>query len=458
MRSLSLAELCVPLAARLVGDDVMFDSVSTDSRAISRGDLFVALTGDNFDAHAFLPQVAQAGAGAALVAAGTATTLPTLQVEDTQRALGKLGAYNRGLFTGTLVAITGSNGKTTAKNMIHAVLSQAGSTLATDGNFNNEIGVPLTLLRLHPGVEYAVVEMGAAKAGDIRWLCELGRPAIGVLLNAMPAHLEGFGSVADVAAAKGEIFDDLGAADYAVINADQPFAKQWRRRAKEARVLDFGLEQPAAITARDIQTRGLQGVSFTASTPDGDIAMRLLLSGRHNVANALAATAVGLACGLSLIAIRDGLESLRPVEGRLRVLAGVAGAALIDDCYNANPGSVRAAIDTLVDCSGRRTLVLGAMRELGPDADKLHAEIGEYARAAGLDALVGVGAEVAAATDAFGAGARQFATREQAAAALAQELTADDILLIKGSRSSGMELVLHALSAQREAGEGMNTC
>lgn len=454
MRPLTLSELCSPLAAQLVGDDVTFDSVSTDSRAVSPGDLFVALSGDNFDAHAFLSDVAQAGAGAALVATGTEAPLPTLQVEDTQRALGKLGAYNRGLFEGTLVAITGSNGKTTAKNMINAVLSQAGNTLATDGNFNNEIGVPLTLLRLHTGVEYAVVEMGAAKGGDIRWLCELGRPAIGVLLNAMPAHLEGFGSVDDVATAKGEIFDELGATGCAVINADQSYARQWRRRAGEARILDFGLEQPAAITARDIQLRGLEGISFTASTPEGDIAMRLSFSGRHNVANALAATAVGLACGLSLTAIRDGLESLQPVEGRLRTVVGRNGAQLIDDCYNANPGSVRAAIDTLAGCAGRRTLVLGAMRELGEEEEKLHREIGDYARSAGLDGLVGVGPELEPTVQAFGAGARHFDTREAAAAALAPELSGDDVLLIKGSRSSGMEHVLHALSAGPMAGEG----
>ncbi len=453
MRSLALAELCAPLAAELVGADTTFDNVCTDSREAAAGDLFVALRGEHFDAHDFLPQVEAAGVAAVLVARRDGTRLPALLVDDTQRALGRLGAYNRDLFTGTLVAVTGSNGKTTAKNMIQAVLSQAGATLATRGNFNNEIGVPLTLLRLCPGIEYAVIEMGAAKAGDIRWLCELGRPAIAVLLNAMPAHLEGFGSVADVAAAKGEIFDDLGEQGCAVINADQPFARQWRRRAGAARVLDFGLEQPAAITARDIQTRGLEGVSFTASTPAGDIAMRLSLSGRHNVANALAATAVGLACGMSLTAIRDGLETLQPVEGRLRVTAGRNGAQLVDDCYNANPGSVRAAIDTLAQCGGRRTLVLGAMRELGPDSQKLHREIGAYARDAGLDAFVGVGAELAEAVAAFGAGARCFDTREEAAAALAAELSDDHVLLIKGSRSSGMERVLDALSAHPETGE-----
>lgn len=445
MRPLRLSELVAPLSAQQVGADHEFSGVSTDSRQLKAGDLFVALKGASFDGHDFVAQAAANGAGALLVSAPVDSDLPQLRVADTQRALGLLGAYNRDLYEGPLVAITGSSGKTTVKNMVQAVLSQRGETMATAGNFNNEIGVPLTLLRLGPSVEFAVVEMGAGKAGDIAWLCQLGRPTIAMLLNAMAAHLETFGSVEDVAVAKGEIFDGLTSADVAVFTADQAFCKQWRKRAGAARILDFGLEQPAAITATHIQVNGVHGVGFTASTPEGEIAIRLNLPGRHNVANALAAIAAGLACGLSLTEIRNGLESLVPVEGRLHTLQGRAGATVIDDCYNANPGSVRAAIDLLANCAGRRTLVLGEMLELGDDSDRMHRDIGQYAREAGLDGLWGVGPELAVSVDAFGEGGRHFADLDAAVAALPGAFGADDTVLVKGSRGARMETVLRAM-------------
>ncbi len=417
MRAMQLAELTAPLEGVLLGADREFRGVSTDSRSLRQGDLFVALRGEHFDGHDYLPQAVRAGAAGALVSRPVDTDLPLLEVEDTQRALGLLGAYNRDLYEGPLVAITGSCGKTTAKNMVAAVLSRRGRTLATEGNFNNEIGVPLTLLRLEPGCEFAVVEMGASRAGDIAWLCRLGRPTVALLLNAMPAHLEGFGSVAEVAAAKGEIFDGLGRGDVAVINADQPWADRWRERAGEATVLDFALRGPATVTAADVQPLGVAGTRFTARTPAGELPVRLALPGEHNVANALATIAVGLACGLTATEIREGLEAVRPVAGRLSSRAAPGGATVVDDCYNANPGSVRAAIDLLAACDGRRTLVLGAMRELGADSASLHREVGDYARRAGIDALWGVGEELAPTVEAFGAGGRLFGDREQAAAA-----------------------------------------
>jgi UDP-N-acetylmuramoyl-tripeptide--D-alanyl-D-alanine ligase len=445
MRAMTLSELQSPLAAQLQGGDQVFTGISTDSRALRAGDLFVALRGEHFDGHQYLNIAQEAGAVAALVIEPVASSLPQLQVANTQTALGQLGAYNRQLYSGPLVAITGSSGKTTVKNMVHAVLSRRGETLATKGNFNNEIGVPLTLLRLRPGVDFAVVEMGAARAGDIAWLCELARPTVALLLNAMPAHLEGFGSLEGVASAKGEIFDRLGATDIAVINADQSWAKQWRKRAGAANVLDFGLQQPAAISARGVQSRGVDGSSFTVSTPVGDMAMRLMLPGVHNVANALAAVAVGLACDVPLAEIRDGLESLQPVDGRLRSLRSPQGAVVIDDCYNANPGSVRAAIDMLAACSGRRTLLLGAMRELGENSVALHREIGAYARTAGIDQLWGVGPELEICVEAFGASGRHFDDRNAVLDQLDGQFGEGDTVLIKGSRSAGMEQVLHAL-------------
>ena len=453
MRAMRLSELEQPLQGNLLGGDREFSRVSTDSRSLQAGELFVALAGDNFDGHDYLAQVAASGAVAALVSQAQEIDLPQLQVADTLRGLGRLGACNRQLYQGPLVAITGSSGKTTVKNMVHAVLSTAGNTLATSGNLNNEVGVPLTLLRLEPSVEYAVVEMGAGKAGDIQWLCELGQPSISLLLNAMPAHLEGFGSVDDVAQAKGEIFDGLQSGDVAVINADQPWAAQWRRRAGDATVLDFGLEQSAAITASAIQPRGVEGISFITSTPAGDMPVRLPLPGLHNVANALAAIAVGLACELSLAQICRGLESVRPVAGRLRAVDSASGATLIDDCYNANPGSVRAAIDILASCGGRRTLMLGAMKELGERSAELHRQIGEYARQAGIDQLWGVGEELLDTVKGFGAGGRHFADRELLVAALDGQFGVGDSVLVKGSRSAGMEQVLQALAGDNVEGD-----
>lgn len=453
MRAFDLSELESPLEAELIGVDRQITGVTTDSRRAGAGDLFVALRGERFDGHDFIEQVAAAGAAAVLVSRPVDSVIPRLQVADTERALGLLGAYNRRAYQRPLVAITGSSGKTTVKNMVAAVLSQRGQTLATEGNYNNEIGVPLTLLRLAPDCEYAVVEMGAAAIGDIAWLCELGRPTISLLLNVMPAHLEGFGSIERVAQAKGEIFDGLGAGDVAVINADQPWAGDWRRRAGEARIIDFSRSGGAVVNLLESESRGVRGSRFTASTPAGNIEVELALPGEHNVANALAAIAVGLACELSPGEIRRGLESARPVAGRLSAQRGVNGCLLIDDCYNANPGSVRAAIDTLAAESGVRTLALGAMRELGAGSEELHRQAGAYARQAGIERFVGVGEELRVAVAAFGSGGSWFESCEAAVAALSPSLAQDDVVLVKGSRGARMERVLQGLVAANSGGE-----
>jgi len=452
MRSWTLSELEAPLCGHLIGGNLEVDSVSTDSRALRGNALFVALRGENFDGHEFLQQAEESGAVAALVSREVDSSLPLLRVAETQQALGRLGAYNRQAFSGPLVAITGSSGKTTVKNMVHAVLSQRGHTLATKGNLNNEIGVPLTLLNLNGEHEFAVVEMGAGRPGDIAWLCELGQPSIALLLNALPAHLEGFGSVEEVAATKGEIFDDLDVNGVAVINADQTWAAQWRERAAPATVLDYGLSESASIRAENISSLGIEGSRFTLVTPAGNILVQLQLPGVHNVSNALAAVAVGLACELTLDEIRDGLESAAPVAGRLSAERIASGADVIDDCYNANPGSVRAAIDVLASCEGRSTLILGAMKELGAQSKQLHREIGTYAKMAGVDLLWGVGEELAATVEAFGDGGRFFLDREAAVSELPGRFSEGDTVLIKGSRSAGMELILAAL--QGAATEG----
>jgi UDP-N-acetylmuramoyl-tripeptide--D-alanyl-D-alanine ligase len=447
MRPLRMSELVPSLEARLVGLDQSFTGVTTDSRTVQPGEIFVALRGQNFDGHEYLSEVAHAGAVGAVVSEQQDSLLSTLQVADTQQALGLIAAYNRALFDGPLVAITGSSGKTSVKNLISAVLAQRGKTLATQGNFNNEIGVPLTLLRLTPEYEFAVVEMGAGAPGDIAWLSQLGRPTIAMVLNVMPAHLEGFGSLDAIAQTKGAIYDRLDESSLAIINADQPWADQWRHRAHPARILDFGLEHPAAISAQRIVSRGLEGVSFTAITPVGDIEIALALPGKHNVGNALAAIAAGLACELSLPEIKRGLESVRAVGGRLSTRLTTLGTTVIDDCYNANPGSVRAAIDLLASCPGRRTLMLGAMRELGPDSVELHRQMGEYAHARGVERLWGVGPELVTAVQAFGGGSRFFTDTAEAISALPGAFDDDDTVLIKGSRGAQMERVLTAFDS-----------
>ena len=454
MRAWSLSELQAPLSAHLSGPDMTVAGVSIDSRSVQAGELFVALCGENFDGHNYLQQAEDAGAVAALTSSDSKVALPVLSVEDTQRALGLLGAYNRSSFEGPLVAITGSGGKTTVKNLVRAVLSQKGCTLATQGNFNNEVGVPLTLLELAPEHEFAVVEMGAARVGDISYLVELGRPSVAVLLNAMPAHLESFGSVEEVARAKGEIFDGLVAGDIAIFNADQIWAGQWRARAGAARILDFSLDGSAAVCASAIKIKGLAGTDFIATTPAGDFPVSLQLPGRHNVANALAAIAVGIACDIPVADIQRGLSSTAPVAGRLAMSKAQGGAALIDDCYNAQPGSVKAAIDLLAVADGKRTLVLGAMKELGPGSPALHVEVAQYAKASGIEQMWGVGDELRAAISAFGKGGHFFIDREAAIDFLGDAFGEGDTVLVKGSRSAGMETVLAAIAADNQATGG----
>jgi len=454
MRAMTLSELQEPLEAKLLGADVSFSAVFTDSRAPLDRALFVALVGEHFDGNEYVADVADRGAAAALVSRPTGTALAQLCVRDTSVALGRLGAFNRSLYQGPLVAITGSCGKTTAKNLIHSVLAQRGNTLATEGNFNNEIGVPLTLLRLRPDTEFAVIEMGAGKPGDIAQLCALARPNVSVLLNVMPAHLEGMGSLQGIAQTKGEIFDGLAAGDVAVLNADEPWAAEWRSRAGAAQIIDFSLHGGAAISAVSIEPMGVSGTRLQAGTPAGPIDLTLRLPGAHNVANALAAIAVGLACGLGLPEIKAGLEAVVPVAGRLSASRAANGALLIDDCYNANPGSTRAAIDTLVTSSGRRTLIMGAMLELGSQSEAMHRELGVYAREAGLDGFWGVGEELRDAVAAFGKHGRWFADCDALAAAAEDAFGSGDTLLVKGSRGARMERVLQKLALHTAEEEG----
>jgi UDP-N-acetylmuramoyl-tripeptide--D-alanyl-D-alanine ligase len=453
MRSYTLSELTEPLAARMLGVDAHFDTVSTDSRNIQPGELYVALSGENFDGHRFVTQVTELGACGAVVSRPGPFPIPALQVDDTRRALGQLGALNRRHFSGEVVAITGSSGKTTVKNMLSAILQSRGETLATAGNFNNEIGLPLTLLRLQPQHQYAVLEMGASRPGDISYLCELAQPTVSVVLNAQPAHLQGFGCVDDVARSKGEILSALDGRGTAVFNADSEYAPLWRKLSGEAACLEFGFADQAAVRAVDIETAAVDGSSFTLRTPAGELAVRLSLSGRHNIANALAATAAALSVGASLEQVRAGLAGLVPEPGRLNKCTTATGATVFDDSYNANPGSMKAAIDVLAGSPGRRWLVLGAMGELGEGSASLHADVARYARARGIDVLWGTGGgDAREAVSAFGESGRYFENRDELAAAMTGCIGAGDVVLVKGSRSAGMETVVAVLCGEDEGG------
>ncbi len=444
MKPMQISDIADSLQGELLSGDCRFESVCTDSRTLQPGDLFVALTGEQFDGHDYIEDVVGRGASGAVVSIGADYSVPCLKVSDTQLALGQLAALNRDYFTGPLIGITGSSGKTTVKNMLTSICSQRGVTHATGGNFNNEIGAPLTLLGLSPEHEFAVIEMGAAGAGDIAYLAGLARPAVSVLLNAMPAHLEGFGSVDGVARAKGEIYQALAVDGIAVVNADSEYRGLWEGLVGDRSMIRFGLSEDADVRASAIDDEGALGCRFQLHTPVGDGVVNLQLIGAHNVMNALAAAAAAHAIGLDLVAIAAGLEQVQSGPGRLYPQRVESGALVVDDSYNANPGSVEAAIDLLVASPGRGTLILGFMAELGPDSDALHEQVGRYASSAGLDRLWLVG-KAAAAAAGFGSTARVFENTAAVSEALG-EFDEQDVVLVKGSRSAGMEAVVSAFT------------
>jgi UDP-N-acetylmuramoyl-tripeptide--D-alanyl-D-alanine ligase len=447
---LRLSEAAQAVNGRVVGDDVAFDAVSSDSRAIQPGDLFVALRGERFDGHAFAVDCLQRGAVAAMVdarwSAGDAE--PLLVVEDARLAMGTLASYWRDKFSIPMAAVTGSNGKTTVKEMLAAILranSAEDAVLATQGNLNNDIGLPLTLFKLQASHRYAVIEMGMNHPGEISYLTRLAKPSVALVNNALQAHLEGLGSVEAVAHAKGEIFEGLADDGTAIINADDQFAPLWKQLAASRKIMTFGLDAVADVSA-DYRLNA-DSSEITLKTSHGTSSFQLAVPGLHNVRNALAASAAALAMGAPLSAIAAGLQAYGGVKGRLQRKPGKQGAIVIDDTYNANPASMRAAIDVLAACPGKRVLVLGDMGELGADAAGMHREIGTYARAAGLDTLLALGELSRQMASAFGSGAQHFETPEALAAVLAQQLSAETTVLVKGSRFMRMERVVNLLLA-----------
>jgi len=452
MTALRLSDVAPAIGARHVGADARFERVSSDTRTLRHDDLFVALRGEHFDGHDYLPEAANAGACGALVERDMAVELPLLVVDDSRLGLGRLARHWRERHSARLVAITGSNGKTTVKEMLAAILAHAGEVLATQGNLNNDIGVPLTLLRLDGRHRFAVVEMGANHPGEIAYLTSLAQPDVAVITNAGPAHLEGFGSIDGVARAKGEIYAGLRPGGVAVVNADDPRAPVWYALTAGRTVLRFGLDA-------DCEVRGHwkaqdSGARLVMHTPAGEVEVRLPLPGRHNGLNALAATAAALGLDVPLPAIKAGLESLTPVKGRLQLHHGGDGLAVLDDTYNANPASLAAALRVLMARPGARWVVLGDMLELGDDAAALHAQAGRECRDAGVERLFTVGPLSAAAAEAFGAGAAHFEDWQVLVDVLRDQWRGrTGTVLVKGSRSMHLEQVVSALLADPGAGE-----
>jgi UDP-N-acetylmuramoyl-tripeptide--D-alanyl-D-alanine ligase len=455
-----LSEAAIATQGQVIGEDALFTSIGTDSRALAPGQLFVALRGEHFDGHAYAQQCLDQGAVAAMVATPQDGLSPALLVQDTRLALGNLAAHWRSKFTIPLVAITGSNGKTTVKEMLASILrAETGdedSVLATQGNLNNDIGLPLTLLKLSSQHKYAVAEMGMNNTGEISYLSRIGRPTVALINNATMAHLGGLGTIEAIARAKGEIFEGLAEDGIAVINADDAFAPLWNMLSAPRKVLTFGLEYAADVSASYQLHADRSTVQM--NTPLGAAEFSLPVAGVHNVRNALAAAAAALAMGVPLTAIAAGLSAFGGVKGRLQHKAGLNGALVIDDTYNANPASMKAAIDVLAARPGEKLLVLGDMGELGADAAKLHAEIGRYAQQAGTDALFVLGDLSHEMVAAFGdhgdkSRARHYATPEALAADLTQRMSASTTVLVKGSRFMRMERVVNLITIEK-SGEG----
>lgn len=459
MKRLQLSEIARMTGGRLIGADVAVDAVATDTRALPAqgAALFVALKGERFDGHDHLAKLAGSAAVAALVSRQTDAGLPQVLVADTERALAALAAAVQALRAGnTVVAITGSNGKTSVKALTQAILERAGRTYATPGNRNNEIGLPLAVLDAPEDARYSVYEMGAGKPGDIAYLVEIARPQVSLVNNIAPAHLERMGSLLGIADTKAAIYDALPADGVAAINADDAFAAYFEQRAAGRRVVRFGLDASAEVTAREVRV-GSEGSSFTLVTPLGPAPIALKLVGRHNVRNALAAASLALGAGVPLAQIAEGLNAAQPVDGRLITHRLDNGAVLIDDSYNANPGSTAAAIDTLAEMGGQNWLVLGAMREIGHEEVAMHAQIGRRAKAAGLRRLYALGPLPAAAAKAFGEGAQVFDSHDALAAALAAELGEGVRVLVKGSHSSAMDKIVTALLSTQKPKQGEGT-
>ncbi|CAM4416207.1 MAG: UDP-N-acetylmuramoyl-tripeptide--D-alanyl-D-alanine ligase [Legionellaceae bacterium] len=452
MLDFTLSELAKKIPALHQGSDMKIHTLCTDTRYLQPGDVFLALQGLHFNGHDFIAEAEQKGAAAVIVSQEVTTVLPLLRVSDTRIALGKIAQLHRQTLNMDCVAITGSCGKTTTKTLMAAVLSQQGKTLATQGTLNNDIGVPLTLLRLNKEYEYAVIELGANHRGEIAYIAEMTVPNIAIITNAGPVHLEGFKTIEGVAKAKGEIYQFLTQEGIAIINADDPFANYWKSQIKSQAILTFGFHAAADITATNI--RNSDGVSshFDLVTPKGSIDIELRLIGEHNISNALAVAAAAIGLDIPLTVIKTGLESIVTIDKRLVQKPGLNGGLIIDDSYNANPFAFKIAIELLSKRKDEKILVMGDMGELGSEALNYHAEVGRMAKAAGIDHFFSVGPLSENAASAFGQTGKHYLNQEALIQALKPHLRKGVTVLVKGSRSAKMENVVAELIVQQEIG------
>ena len=446
----TLRDAALAIGGRLAGGDHLYAAVATDSRTLAPGSLFVALRGPKFDGGEFVEAAAKRGAIGAIVERAVPYPAPQIVVPDALRALQQLGHAWRSQFSMALVAVAGSNGKTTVKEMTAAILSRMGPCMATHGNLNNHIGVPVTLMRLEASHRSAVIEMGANRIGDVAELMRLARPAVGVITNAGAEHLEGFGSLDGVAQGEGEAVSCLDPAATAVVNADDAYAGYWRSVAAARRIVSFGVHADADFMAKNpLQSieRGEFVTRFTLQSPLGTCSITLKAGGAHNIGNALAAAAAACAAGASLEHIAAGLADFRAVAGRLQLKPGARDSWIIDDSYNANPSSVRAGLEVLRSLPGTTWLVLGDMAELGEHSEDSHAHMGTYARDCGIARLFALGPQSSRAVETFGSGAEWFADADSLTRRLQAELAPGVTVLIKGSRVNRLERVVQALTA-----------
>jgi UDP-N-acetylmuramoyl-tripeptide--D-alanyl-D-alanine ligase len=449
-----LSECAKVLQGQLVGEDIAFESVSINTRSIKPSQLYIAIKGHVFDGHQFIDQAFNAGACAAIVEKSIETSLPHIIVKDTRLALAELaGEWRKSVNKEarralSVIGVTGSNGKTTVKEMLASILAINESVLFTQGNLNNDIGVPITLLALDQQHRYAVIEMGANHANEIAYTSHYVEADVVIITNAGAAHIAGFGSLDGVAKAKGEIVESLKKTGTAIINRDDDYFGYWKSVAGNRNLISFGLNSEADVRAKAIKEKIHNEAFFTQfelSTNQGLIDITLKLAGRHNVLNALAASAASLALGINLTQIKQGLESMIPVTGRLQSLVSHTGAIIIDDTYNANSASLKVALDVLGNFKSKSWVVLGAFGELGPNSPKMHEEMGLLIKASGVARLMAVGVDCKNTVEAFGDGATFFENQLDLIRAITQELEGNETVLIKGSRAQHMEAVVAAL-------------
>ncbi len=444
---MSVAAVAEELEMPLIGEDVMFAGVSIDSRTLKQGEAFLALKGENFDGHDFIAAAENSNASVFIVEQRQATSVPQIVVKNSHDALATIARMNRRASQATVLAMTGSQGKTTVKEMLSSILSEHGPTMATAANLNNTIGVPLTLLRIKNEHEFAVVEMGADRIGEIAFSANATEPDIAIITCASPAHMEGFGSLEGIVEGKGEILDSLKKNGIAVLNGDDRFVNRWQQRASHCKTVLFGRYQNESVQYRaaNIATQAGEGVCFELVAPQGSIDIKLQLLGEHNAINAAAAAAAALEAGASLQEVQIGLGKLQPVSGRLAQIPGEAGSVIIDDTYNAGPSSFKAAIDVLSQFPGRKIVVAGDMKELGSESKSAHAQVGQHAQGKSIDELWVTGEFSNFTASAFGTSAIEFETQEQLIAHCVRQVRAGDVFLVKGSRGSRMENIVARL-------------